>query len=480
MADEECTGDGNVASGEEGMEIYDSDETDNDSSDGNGSCDAGIEVENGEEIGKSGKGAKGKESRKGEKKSKEKKEEERQVFLPGDKIEAGDELTFDRSAYEMYHAAQTNAPCLSFDVIPDSLGDSRTKFPMTAYIVAGTQAALGQQNHVIVMKMSELDKTFQNDQDSDSDDDELLEEEPELATAKFNHIGGVNRIRNSPIPGRHIVATWSEKGKVHVWDISRQVISVDNPTTSAGTPMGRDVKPLFTFHGHQVEGFAMDWSNIVPGRLVTGDCKKNIHMWSPIEGGSWHVDQRPYNAHTDSVEDVQWSPNEQNVFASCSVDKTIRIWDARASPSKACKLTTQAHDTDVNVISWNRNEPFIVSGGDDGVIKIWDLRQFQSGVAVAVFKHHTAPITSVEWHPSDSSVFAASGSDNQVTLWDLAVEKDDEKPEETGRKLDVPPQLLFIHMGQNDVKEIHWHRQLPGVLISTAESGFNIFKTISV
>ena len=59
-----------------------------------------------------------------------------------------------------------------------------------------------------------------------------------------------------------------------------------------------------------------------------------------------------------------------------------------------------------------------------------------SGVAVAVFKHHTAPITSVEWHPSDSSVFAASGSDNQVTLWDLAVErvttKNPRKVEEIG------------------------------------------------
>jgi len=105
---------------------------------------------------------------------------------------------------------------------------------------------------------------------------------------------------------------------------------------------------------------------------------------------------------------------------------------------------------------------------------------FQSGQPAALFKHHTAPITSVEWHPQDSSVFAAAGSDDQISLWDLGVERDSETAGSSQGEPEVPAQLLFIHQGQTDIKELHWHRQLPGVILSTAHSGFNIFRTISV
>ena len=67
----------------------------------------------------------------------------------------------------------------------------------------------------------------------------------------------------------------------------------------------------------------------------------------------------------------------------------------------------------------------------------------------------------------------------QVVQWDLRVERNEDRGNREGGA-DVPPQLLFIHQGQLEVKELHWHPQLPGVLITTALSGFNIIKTINI
>ncbi|XP_033631218.1 glutamate-rich WD repeat-containing protein 1-like [Asterias rubens] len=418
---------------------------------------------------------------------------ERRVFLPGDSLNEGEMLVRDDSAYHMYHQAQTGAPCLSFDILRDTLGDDRKSYPHTAFTVAGTQAEKAHLNNLIVMKMSNLNRTRQkasddedsSDSDSDSEDED---EKPELETAMLKHLGAINRIRSTTIGQKQVAATWSDTGSVHLWDLSEALSAVGNAQRMARFMRQASHKPLFTFTGHQTEGFAMDWCPTTPGNLITGDCRKNIHLWKLQEGGEWHVDQRAYSAHTDSVEDLQWSPTEKNVFASCSVDKSLRIWDVRAAPSKACMITMEeAHSSDVNVIHWNRKDPFIVSGGDDGVLNIWDLRHFQKKAPpVAKFKHHSGPITSVEWNPRDSTVFAASGSDDQLTIWDLALERDQEGPPEgaqdgEGSRFDnIPPQLLFIHQGQSDIKEVHWHPQIPGMIISTAHSGFNIFKTISV
>lgn len=415
-----------------------------------------------------------------------------EIYLPGQQDDYNGKLECDESAYLMYHQAQTGAPCLSFDVIRDTLGDDRAEqFPLTAFVAAGTQGQRSHVNNVIVMKMSNMNKIKhkketqteeEEDEDSGSEEEEDEDDKPILDSALIPHQGCVNRLRVTSVNGITLACTWSETGKVFLWNLSHPLKAVNNHIVMTNYVRNNEApKPIFSFAGHQTEGYAIDWSPTVPGVLATGDCNKNIHVWKPMEGNQWHVDQRAYTAHSQSVEDIQWSPNEPNVLASCSVDRTIRIWDTRANPNKACMLTTEnAHESDVNVISWNRTDPFLVSGGDDGVLKIWDLRNFKSGQSVAVFKHHTAPITSVHWHPTDSTVFAAAGSDDQLTIWDLALERDVEASDEKEANLQLPPQLLFIHQGQNDIKELQWHPQMPGVVISTAQNGFNIFRTISV
>ncbi len=122
----------------------------------------------------------------------------------------------------------------------------------------------------------------------------------------------------------------------------------------------------------------------------------------------------------------------------------------------------------------------LISGHDDGSFKVWDLRSLKEGnsneySAVGHFKWHRDQITSIEWDPNDESVLAVSGADNQVTVWDLSLEKDDHIDTEIDEE-DFPAQLLFVHQGLTDPKEVHWHPQLPGILATTAEDGFHVFK----
>merc|ERR1712217_613573 len=92
---------------------------------------------------------------------------------------------------------------------------------------------------------------------------------------------------------------------------------------------------------------------------------------------TWIVESTPFQDHNNSVEDLQWSPKEKTVFASCSVDKTIRIWDIRVNQKRSC-LNIKAHVRDINTISWNTlTDRLLVSGSDDCSFKIWDIRKFK-------------------------------------------------------------------------------------------------------
>ena len=55
---------------------------------------------------------------------------------------------------------------------------------------------------------------------------------------------------------RQLVAAWSERGSVNVWDTSQHVILLDSPSVgvaaSGARLRGHQDSPLFSYHGHKV------------------------------------------------------------------------------------------------------------------------------------------------------------------------------------------------------------------------------------
>lgn len=122
--------------------------------------------------------------------------EEKKVYLP--EMKSTEELEVDESVYIMRHQAQTDAPSLSFDIIQDNLGEGRETYPMTMYILAGTQSTSVTSN-LLVMKMTNLHKTetkHDTDEESSDSEDEDAAKIPKMSVSKIKHQGCVNRVRS--------------------------------------------------------------------------------------------------------------------------------------------------------------------------------------------------------------------------------------------------------------------------------------------
>lgn len=306
-------------------------------------------------------------------------------------------------------------------------GAHRMKAPFNAYVVAGTQAAETEAdaNEVVVMKWENLTKTkrsqngrfFPNfsvpmrdmlnfeenlQKDSDSEDDSDSDEDDDDAKANDDdailtfraipHKGGVNRIRAQILPHQDLaapppqppspyhVATFSETGKVHIFDVAPHLASLANPAEYSAAGLSKSPAHTVSAHG-RAEGFALAWNtptgSILSNRLLSGDIHSKIHL-STLTPSGLAAPESAFTSHTSSVEDLQWSPSEATVFASCSADQSLRIWDIRVKERKSVLSVSKAHDSDVNVLSWNLMTNYLLlSGGDEGALKVWDLRHMK-------------------------------------------------------------------------------------------------------
>jgi ribosome assembly protein RRB1 len=316
-------------------------------------------------------------------------------------LDPGTKLEVDESAYKMHHSLTAEWPALSFDILRDTLGESRTRFPHSMIVASGSQADRADRNKLTIMKLTDLSRTGRRQKtekeledeilgeeyDKEEDSDEEIEEDeieedvdPVLEHFSLRHSGGVNRVRAMP-QRPEVVATWSDSGAVSIYNIRGVLDSFNRSAGLEGASSGsrkinRD--PFFVYKGHSTEGYAMDWSSVNEGHLATGDCDGNIHLWAPVEGYTNYSNSsfkvtNAYGPSTDdnidnpSVEDIQWSPTEKTVLAAAECGGYIKIYDTRCSGRPMLSNKIHENSSDVNVISWNPIiSNLLASGGDDG------------------------------------------------------------------------------------------------------------------
>ena len=63
------------------------------------------------------------------------------------------------------------------------------------------------------------------------------------------------------------------------------------------------------------------------------------------------------------------------MFGSVGDDKHLILWDTRAVPASAAVLDIEAHDAEVNCLSFNPyNETLLATGSADKTVNLFDIR----------------------------------------------------------------------------------------------------------
>ena len=141
-------------------------------------------------------------------------------------------------------------------------------------------------------------------------------------------------------------------------------------------------------------------------RIVSCSDDNTMFLWCPSQS------EKPIarlTGHQGVVFQCSFSPDGMTL-ASCSADKSIRLWHGVTGKFIA---TLRGHVAAVYHVSWSLDSRLLVSGSRDSTLKLWSVA---SKKLVEDLPGHSDEIFSTDWSPDGQRV-ATGSKDKKVKIW---------------------------------------------------------------
>jgi WD40 repeat protein len=144
--------------------------------------------------------------------------------------------------------------------------------------------------------------------------------------------------------------------------------------------------------------------------IATGSTNGNIMVWDLSRPSSQKLD-RTVQEHKRAVNRIAVHPREA-IMLSASQDGTMKLWDLRSKDT--AKVTYDAKSECVRDVQFSPVDWYSFAAAfDNGTVSVWDLRSTTN--AMLRYNAHNGPVLTVEWH-SDGRLLASGGRDKAIKV----------------------------------------------------------------